>query len=120
MFDLASHSSTSIKRDRFITGETPISTDSVKLAPGNYQKYSVMGVVSATGLSVLSDADANDGSQIPDHILIHAVETTEVVDAPAYMNGCFNPDMMVYGNGHDSNTVKKHFRDKNIFLKKPL
>ena len=104
-----------------ITGEKKLVTGPVMVLSGTSPaRLSVMGIVTASGKAVLSAAAANDGSQVPDHILVHAVDATSAdTKGPAYLEGCFNPELLVYGAGHTEDTVAPSLRDKGIYLRKP-
>lgn len=106
----------------WITGDKQIITGSITLDGGQgvLAAKTVIGEVTATGLGLKSLAAAVDGSQTPKMILVHEVDTTDGdIDAPVYLEGCFNPDLLVIGTGHTVATVKAALINRNIYLKAP-
>ena len=119
---LASSGTDSYTPTDWVTGEKDIVTNPVVVASGEgvVARYAVMGVVTATGRSKLSLAGAVDGSQVPDHILVDPCDATAAdAQVAAYFEGQFNPDLMVFGTGHDADSVKQPLRDKGIYLRRP-
>jgi len=104
------------------TGSFPRHTEPHTIAAGQtLAALSVLGRVTATGELTLSDATAADGSETPVAILLAAVDTTDgAARAPVYVAGCFNPELLVYGDGHDADTVAAAFLGTPLFLRAPL
>lgn len=105
-----------------LTGSFPSHTQPHIIAAGQeLEALSVLGVVTATNELKLSLAAAVDGSQTPVCILLAAVDTTGgATQAPVYVAGCFNPELLVYGAGHDEASVKAAFLGSPLFLRAPL
>lgn len=81
---------------------------------------SVLGAVTATGELKLSLAAAGDGSQVPIAILPEDLDTTagaKVFDV--YVEGYFNETALVYGTGHDANSIRLPLRNVGIYLQVP-
>jgi hypothetical protein len=108
--------------ENWITGNKPIQTLPVKFAAGlNLPERAVVGIVTATGEATLSVAAATDGSQVPRYITAIPVDTTlGAKDAAVYVEGCFNPDLLVLGAGHTANSVNIPLQDYGLYLQKPL
>lgn len=106
----------------WVTGEKDISTDTVIIPSGTgvVAEKTVLGIIDADGEAVPSLAAAEDGSEVPKCILVHGVDATSAdVEAAVYVGGCFNPDLLVFGTGHDADTVKAPLRNVGILLKTP-
>lgn len=82
----------------FITGSKDIVTKGVTIASGaDVVQYTVLGQVTATGKFIKSVATANDGSQVPVAIAATAVASAAAdVDAPVFLQGVFNPELIVW------------------------
>mgnify|MGYP000161824285 FL=1 len=79
---------------------------------------SVLGRESATGLYVLSDSRATDGSEIPDVILAEPVDVTESnAQAYAWFTGEFNATALTMGAGHTIDSIAQAFRQRSLFLR---
>lgn len=81
---------------------------------------SVLGAKSATGKLVLSASAAGDGSQTPMAILAEDLDTTggdKVFDV--FVEGFFNENALVFGTGHDANSVRLGLRNVGIYLQVP-
>ena len=106
----------------WITGSEAIVTDFVVIPAdsGDIEARTVLGVVSADGTAIPSLSAASDGSEDASAILVHAVaDSTEAQRAPVYVAGTFNPDLLVFGTGHDADSVKQSLRSNGIHLKIP-
>ena len=80
----------------------------------------VLGMVTATEELKLSVAAAADGSQVPFAILPEALDTTGGSKLfYVFVEGYFNETALVYGTGHDPDTVRKMLADKGIYLQVP-
>ncbi|MCG5240088.1 head decoration protein [Azospirillum doebereinerae] len=108
--------------ETLFTGTFPRHTEPRRIASGQtLEARSVLGMVTATKQLKLSLAAATDGSQTPVAILLAAIDTTAAAaDAPVYLAGCFNPELLVYGTGHDAASVKAAFTGSPLFLRAPL
>ena len=104
------------------TGSFPRHTEPHTIAAGQtLAALSVLGRVTASGELKLSAAAATDGSETPVAILLAPVDTTGgAALAPVYLAGCLNPDLLVYGAGHDAASVKAAFLGTPLFLRAPL
>lgn len=104
------------------TGSFPRHTQPMTIAASQtLDALSVLGRVTATGELTLSDAGAADGSETPVAILLAATDTTGgAAQAPVYVAGCFNPEMLVYGAGHDAASVAAAWLGTPMFLRAPL
>jgi len=119
---LAKSSTGSYTPEDFITGEKQLITKvkTIKTTGGVVASRSVLGAVTADGELKLSATAAGDGSETPMGVLVHDVDTTlGDVEAPVYMEGCFNPDQLVFGTGHDADSVKVDLESRNIYLNVP-
>lgn len=85
---------------------------------------SVLGAITAAGPDfgklVLSTAAAVNGSQIPFAILAEDLDTTSGdKEYSVYVEGMFNEAALVFGAGHDANTVRVPLRNAGIYLTAP-
>ncbi|WP_026988734.1 head decoration protein [Fodinicurvata fenggangensis] len=105
----------------FVSGDFPIHTQPVTIASGEeLEARSVLGQVTADGTFKLSASGASDGSETPKAILAYAVDASGgAVEAAVYMSGSFDPDKLVYGTGHDAESVAQALLGSPIFLRKP-
>lgn len=108
--------------EELFTGSFPRHTAPQTIAAGQtLAALSVLGRVTASGEFKLSLAAANDGSEVPVAILLAALDTTGgAAPGPVYLAGCFNPELLVYGTGHDADSVKTAFLGSPMFLRAPL
>ncbi|MQX37883.1 head decoration protein [Roseospira navarrensis] len=108
--------------NELFTGSFPRHTQPMTIAAGQtLAALSVLGRETDTGALKLSDAGAADGSETPVAILLAATDTTGgAAQAPVYLAGCFNPELLVFGPGHDAATVKAAFLGTPMFLRAPL
>ena len=122
MISYASVNQESFTEENWITGNKPIQTTPVRFAAGlTLPSRAVVGIVTATGEAKLSLSAANDGSQIPRYITAIPVDTSlGAKSAAVYLEGCFNPDLLVFGTGHTSASVKLPLQDHGVYLQKPL
>lgn len=80
----------------------------------------ILGVVTATGELVMSLAAAGDGSETPVAILGEDMDLSAgsaVHDV--YVEGYFNETALIYGSGHDANSVRMALRNVGIYLRVP-
>lgn len=106
--------------DLYMPGKDPVLAPFTIATGQTLALGSVLGAVTATGKLVLSDAAATDGSEVPFAILIEALDTTggdKVMDVA--VEGYFNETALVYGGGHDANSVRLPLRDRGIYLSTP-
>jgi hypothetical protein len=105
--------------DHLIAGEFPRICRLVTITGGAvYAAGSVLGMVSASKHFRLSVAAANDGSEVPDVVLAHAVDATQGdVPAHVYFTGEFNSGALTLGAGHTPLSVSAAFRTRSIFLR---
>lgn len=119
---LAKSSTGAYTPEDFISGEKEIVTKAktIKSTGGVVAARSVLGAVTADGELLLSASAVNDGSEDPVAILVHDVDTTDGdVVAPVYLEGCFNPDLLVYGTGHTAASVEAALEARNVYLNVP-
>ena len=119
---LAGSGTDSFTPSDWVTGNMPITTVTVTIPSGDgvVAARSVLGIVTATGVATLSLSAAGDGSQVPKYILVEEVDATSAdVESQVYDTGCFNPDLLVFGTGHDADSVKEPLRAHGIQLKVP-
>jgi len=109
--------------DNLVAGEFP-AVQRIETITGGaaYPRGAVLGRITASGLYVLSDASATDGSQKPAAILAEPIDTTSgETQAVVYHSGEFNSNALTYGAGHDASSVWNSFRNVGpctIFLRK--
>lgn len=119
---LAKSSSSAYAPEDFITGDKQLITGTVTLQTtgGVVAARSVLGIVTASGKGLLAASAATDGSAVARMILAHDVDTTggDVV-APVYKEGCFNPELLVFGAGKTAANAEVELNDRSIYLKTP-
>lgn len=105
--------------DNLIAGEFPRICRVVTVTGGAvYPAGSVLGLVNASKSYRLSVAAANDGSEVPDTVLAHAVDATQGdVSAHVYFSGEFHSGALTMGAGHTPLSVSAAFRTRSIFLR---
>ena len=119
---LAQSSSSAFTPEDFVTGDKQVVTDTVTLVTtgGVVAARSVLGIITASGKALLSASAAGDGSAVARMVLVHDVDTTSGdAAAPVYMEGCFNPDLMVFGTGKTAANAEIELNNRSIYLKTP-
>lgn len=103
-----------------ITGEKKVVTASVALKSGEtIQRYALLGI-DGSGKALLSLSAAGDGSEVPAYIAAYEEDATggeKIIQV--YAEGCFNPDLIVFGTGHTAASVEETLRARGIYLKAP-
>ncbi len=106
-----------------IGGTFPFRMETATIASGQGElsKGSVLGRVTASGEYKLSAAAAEDGSQTPEAILGHDVDTTSgAVTGNIIVSGDILDGALVFGEGHTVDTVAYPLRQNNIYLTKEV
>lgn len=74
---------------------------------GKVSARSIMGIVTTNKKYRFSLAASNDGSEVPSAILTEDVDATSSdVEAIVYYRGDFREERLIYGTGHDADSVK--------------
>lgn len=111
-----------VENPMFLPGKDPILAP-FKIEEGqNLKAGSVLGAKSSTGELVLSLAAAGDGSEVPVAILLEDLDLSAESDAKVFsvaVEGFFNETALVFGTGHNANTVRLALRDRGIYLSAP-
>lgn len=117
--------------DGFVLGDVAVGTEfsddivftiadgDPDFAVGDFFIVTVPAAATAGDL-VLSAAAAVDGSEIPMAILPEDLDTTggaKVVDV--FVEGKFNETALVFGAGHDPNSVRLPLRERGVYLDTP-
>ena len=112
----------------FITGTSPIDnllvgehfTDTVTLDQNQtLTRGAVLGVITGSGLAILSLSAAIDGSEVPAFVLLRRDAVTggaETLDVEVMTHGQVNEEALNFGAGHDKDSVKAPLRDVGIHL----
>ena len=96
-----------------------ISDGAADFIVGDYFDITVT-VASDKGHLVLSLAAAVDGSEVPMAILGEDLDTTGGARLfQVYVEGAFNEGALVFGTGHDADSVRIPLRDRGIYLDVP-
>lgn len=108
--------------DGLLAGDYPIRTRSVTINDGLlHVRGELLGIVTATGLAVLSADAAADGSEAPNCILAEDVDATMGSrEGVAYLAGDFNENAMSFGAGHTPASTREGLRALNIYLQTPV
>ncbi|MBA5779522.1 head decoration protein [Stappia sp. F7233] len=105
-----------------VAGPYPLAHRTVTIASGQeLERGAVLGRVTADDKYVLSATAAVDGSADPVAVLPDAVDATGGdVTVQAFFSGEFAADKLVYGTGHDADTVEAACRVTGlpIFVRK--
>jgi hypothetical protein len=105
--------------DRLIaTNPGLLNAVSITLISGqNLARGALLGKITASGKYTLSLSAASDGSQVPDAILVDAVNASggDVV-CPAYNRGDFQAQAVILGASHTVASVREGLRAKGITL----
>lgn len=111
---------------QLITGDNPTVAAEVEqvAAATTFAAFAVVGRITATGLIVVCDPDAVDGSQNPIGIAaIAKVATSGQVGHEVYVAGVFNPAALVWHAGFTTDEQKRLAFFKTsaplVFLRKP-
>jgi hypothetical protein len=104
--------------DNLIAGEFPRVAKTVTIAQSAaLSRGAVLGKITASGKFVLSEADAEDGSETPRAILAEDVDATAAdVQATVYLTGEFSTNAITLGDGHTVDSVYWALADVGIFL----
>ena len=87
------------------------------LSGENLAAMSVLGKITASGKYILSDDGAGDGSEVPDAILMEAVDATggDKVGL-ALFSGRALERKLVLGGAHTADSIREGLRQKDILL----
>ena len=104
--------------DRLL-GDGPHKTLAVTIASGqNLVRGAVVGRVTADGKYKLSAAAAGDGSEVARGVVAVDVDATAGdTEGQLFVFGEVNQDSLVFGAGHDADSVREDLRAVGIFLK---
>lgn len=105
--------------DALVAGNPDLLLNSpIILAAGqNLKRGALLGKVTATGKYVLSLAAANDGSQVPNSILVDDTDATSGDKATInYTRGDFLQDYVTFGTGHTPASTAAGLRALGIFF----
>ncbi len=96
---LAGSREESFDPNSIIAGSAPIITDGEIVAAGqSIAQFAPLGRVAASGELIESAADAEDGSQVPIAISVHAIDTSGgAASHPVYKGGQFNEALVAWG-----------------------
>lgn len=110
----------SLTPDTLIAGEFPRVTRTETIAAGaNLTRGALLGRITASGKFKLSAAAANDGSEVPEAILlVDAPAAAADVQSMIALTGEYNEDALVLGAGHTIGSIKQGLRQLSIFLRK--
>lgn len=106
---IAGTETTAYAPTNFIAGDSPdIATENGTLITGqNLPQRSVIGRITASGKLTLCNPAANDGSQVPVGILVHAIDATAADKAAQYYKGGnFFTDALNWHAGFDTAAKK--------------
>jgi|SRR5690606_28865231 len=110
----------SVPLDRLIAGEFPRIEEKVAVVKGAALKRgSLLGRVTATGAYTLSEAEGDDGSEDPVAILAQDI-TAEDEEALVYRTGEFNEAAVIYGDGHEADSVRDELAAMQIWLRRTV
>ncbi|NNP68955.1 head decoration protein [Acinetobacter sp. Ac_5812] len=116
--------------DQLIAGDLKLVTDTVQVGgSGVYERGTVMGMITATGVWIPSIKTANDGSEKPRGVLVDQVDAT--VTSPqtssVYVMIEVNFNKLIYdaswgvaGSAAALTALKAGFGATSIFLKTPI
>lgn len=104
----------------FMPGKDPVLASFTVLTGQTLAAGSVLGIVTASGKLKLSLSAATDGSEVPFAVLIEDLDTTGGDKVfPVAVEGYFNEEALVFGTGHDADSVRVALRDRGIYLSAP-
>lgn len=98
----------------------PIVADEVTIASGAgvVTRGTVLGKITASGLSKAVDSTQTDGSEEVYAILAETVDATSAdTKAPAYFTGEYNEAALTFGGSDDADTHRDAARGLGIFFK---
>ena len=107
--------------DRLIAGEG-VRTLPVTIVSGqNVARGAVLGRITASGKYALSAAAAGDGSEVPRAVVAVDVDASAAdKEGQVIVFGELNAAALIFGAGHDADSVREDLRSVGIFLKRPL
>lgn len=108
--------------DNLFAGDFPVAGESVTILEDEVLvRGSVLGKITASGKYVLSLSASNDGSEVPEAILLEDCDATGAdAVAPVALTGQFNEDALTFGADHTAASTKAGLRNKGLFLKSPV
>lgn len=119
----ASFTSDAYVPDQLIAGNAHLLLSrKVTLASGqNLKRGALLGMITADGKYTLSLSASGDGSEAPDLILAEDTDASAAdVDTVAYERGDFAERHVIFGTGHDADSVREALRAKGIRLIKTM
>lgn len=115
----ASFSGDSLTHDKLIAGPAELLLDrKVTIASGQVlARGAVVGKVTADGKYKLSASAAGDGSEVPDGVIVEAVDASGGdAEGLIYIRGDFAESALTLGTGHTVDSIREGLRDKGIHL----
>lgn len=108
--------------DNFIAGQDPdpVTREIVLEHGANVAKYQLLALDTSSKKWKAYDRAGSNGVNVPSAIACEAIDAT-AADAvgPAFIEGCFNEDKVVFPSGESLDEVfRLKLRDYNIVLKK--
>lgn len=106
--------------DKLFAGAFPVATHKVTIASGaDLVRGAVLGLVTANGKYKLSASASNDGSEVPDCVLLtDAAAAAADKEALVAFTGEFNEAGLTLGAGHTIASIGQGLRQRGVFLKK--
>jgi hypothetical protein len=103
--------------DKLFDRDTVTRKRTIASGAGILPRGTLLGKITASGKYLKSLSAAADGSQVPDAVLLEAVDATAAdVDAAVALAGTFAIQGITFGAAHTAASVEDGLRDKNIYL----
>lgn len=103
--------------DRLFDRDTETRVRTIANGAGVLPRGTLLGKITASGKYLKSLSAAVDGSEVPDAILLEAVDASAAdVNAAVAIAGKFNSAAITYGAGHTAAEVEDVLRTKDIYL----
>jgi hypothetical protein len=103
--------------DRLFDRDTVTRVKTIASGAGILARGTLLGKITASGKYVKSLTASADGSEVPDAILLEAVDATAAdVNAAVAIAGQFGVGGVVFGAAHTAASVEAVLRTKDIYL----
>ncbi|WP_025030404.1 head decoration protein [Nitratireductor aquibiodomus] len=104
-----------------LVSDIPVITRTITLTGGPFERGTVLGRITANDKYTISAAAAGDGSEVPALVLAYDADGSGGdIEVAAYASAGLDASKLVFGAGHDADTVEAAFRaaDSSLVVRK--